>query len=547
MLHFSRAKIIAIVLVCLAGLLTTLPNFFPKQTVESWPTFLPHKQLSLGLDLKGGAHLLLEMDVKELTEKWLQSIREDVRGALRTARVVNNAGIRDGAVVVTLDNPTDSEKALVELKKLVQPIGNAILGTSGNNITVESGEQPGLITIKPTEQAYKERLTNAIGAAVEVIRRRIDALGNVEANIVRQGADRILVQVPGFEDTAGLKALIGKTASLTFHDVHPTVSADEAQATRVPYGYKIVPYDKAEEGSVLIKDTPEVTGEDLVDAQPGFDQRTNEPIISFRFNQSGARKFGRYTKDNVGRPFAIVLDNGIDTKTGKRDMKVLSAPVIREPILGGSGQISGNFTVQSANELAVQIRSGALPTSLTIVEERTVGASLGKDSIEAGEWAAVIGTAAVSGFMLFAYGMFGLFALIAVLLNLFLIVGVMSTLGSTLTLPGIAGLVLTVGMAVDANVLIYERIREELRNGKTPIAAIEGGFSRAFTTILDSNLTTLIAGLVMFWLGAGPVRGFAVTLSLGIFATVFTAFTVSRLLVSVWVARQKSRKIPAPL
>ncbi|HRY07774.1 MAG TPA: protein translocase subunit SecD, partial [Hyphomicrobiaceae bacterium] len=269
MLHFSRAKIIAIVLVCLAGLLTTLPNFFPKQTVESWPTFLPHKQLSLGLDLKGGAHLLLEMDVKELTEKWLQSIREDVRGALRTARVVNNAGIRDGAVVVTLDNPTDSEKALVELKKLVQPIGNAILGTSGNNITVESGEQPGLITIKPTEQAYKERLTNAIGAAVEVIRRRIDALGNVEANIVRQGADRILVQVPGFEDTAGLKALIGKTASLTFHDVHPTVSADEAQATRVPYGYKIVPYDKAEEGSVLIKDTPEVTGEDLVDAQPG--------------------------------------------------------------------------------------------------------------------------------------------------------------------------------------------------------------------------------------------------------------------------------------
>ncbi len=547
MLHFSRAKIIAILLVCLGGLLATLPNFFPKQTVESWPTYLPHKQLSLGLDLKGGAHLLLEMDTKELMEKWLQSIREDVRGSLRTARIVNNAGIRNDAVVVTLDKASDSDKALEALKGLVQPIGNAILGTSGNNLTVEAGEQPGLIMVRPTEQAYKERLTNAIGAAVEVIRRRIDALGNVEANIVRQGAERILVQVPGFEDTAGLKALIGKTASLTFHDVHPTISAEEAQATRVPYGFKIVPSDKPEEGSVLIKDTPEVTGEDLVDAQPGFDQRTNEPIISFRFNQSGARKFGRYTKDNVGRPFAIVLDNGIDAKTGKRDMKVLSAPVIREPILGGSGQISGNFTVQSANELAVQIRSGALPTSLTIVEERTVGASLGKDSIEAGEWAAVIGTAAVATFMLFAYGLFGLFALIAVGLNLFLIVGVMSTLGSTLTLPGIAGLVLTVGMAVDANVLIYERIREELRNGKTPISAIEAGFNRAFTTILDSNLTTLIAGLVMFWLGAGPVRGFAVTLSLGIFATVFTAFTVTRLLVSTWIARQKSRKIPAPL
>jgi protein-export membrane protein SecD len=548
MLHFSRAKIIVILLVCLAGILTTLPNFVPKASLETWPSWIPHKQLSLGLDLKGGAHLLLEMDTKELKEKWLQSIRDDARGAMRTARIVNTAGIRDGSVIITVDNPADQPKALEELKKLVQPIGNVILGTSGNNLTVDVGEQPNVIKITPTDQAYKERLTNAIGAAVEVIRRRIDGLGNVEANIVRQGAERILVQVPGFEDTAGLKALIGKTASLTFHDVHPTVTADEAQATRIPYGYKLVPYDRPEEGSVLIKESPEVTGEDLVDAQPGFDQRTNEPIISFRFNQSGARKFGRYTKDNVGRPFAIVLDNGVDPATGKRDLKVLSAPVIREPILGGSGQISGSFTVQSANELAVQIRSGALPTSLTIVEERTVGASLGKDSIEAGERAAVIGTIAVAGFMLFAYGLFGLYALIAVLLNLFLIVGVMSTMGSTLTLPGIAGLVLTVGMAVDANVLIYERIREELRNGKTPISAIEAGFNRAFTTILDSNLTTLIAGLVMFWLGAGPIRGFAVTLSLGIFATVFTAFTVTRLLVSLWIARQKqTRKIPAPL
>ncbi len=548
MLHFSRAKIIVILLVCLAGILTTLPNFVPKASLETWPSWIPHKQLSLGLDLKGGAHLLLEMDTKELKEKWLQSIRDDARGAMRTARIVNTAGIRDGSVIITVDNPTDQPKALEELKKLVQPIGNVILGTSGNNLTVDVGEQPNVIKITPTDQAYKERLTNAIGAAVEVIRRRIDGLGNVEANIVRQGAERILVQVPGFEDTAGLKALIGKTASLTFHDVHPTVTADEAQATRIPYGYKLVPYDRPEEGSVLIKESPEVTGEDLVDAQPGFDQRTNEPIISFRFNQSGARKFGRYTKDNVGRPFAIVLDNGVDPATGKRDLKVLSAPVIREPILGGSGQISGSFTVQSANELAVQIRSGALPTSLTIVEERTVGASLGKDSIEAGERAAVIGTIAVAGFMLFAYGLFGLYALIAVLLNLFLIVGVMSTMGSTLTLPGIAGLVLTVGMAVDANVLIYERIREELRNGKTPISAIEAGFNRAFTTILDSNLTTLIAGLVMFWLGAGPIRGFAVTLSLGIFATVFTAFTVTRLLVSLWIARHKqTRKIPAPL
>ncbi|MCB1527060.1 MAG: protein translocase subunit SecD [Hyphomicrobiaceae bacterium] len=546
MLHFSRTKIIAILFVCLAGILTTLPNLLPKATVDTWPDWVPHKQLSLGLDLKGGAHLLLEMDTKELLDKWLRSVREESRGALLKAGIKSSAGVRDGAVHLTLANPAEADKALSELKKLITPIGNAILGTSGNNYEVDAGASPGTFIVKPTEQAYRERLTNAVGAAVEVIRRRIDSLGNVEANIVRQGADRVLVQVPGFEDTKALKRLIGQTASLSFHEVHPTISAEEALATRVPYGYVIIREDEANRGSQLIKENEVVSGEDLVDAQPGFDQRTNEPIISFRFNQAGARKFGRFTQSHVGQPFAIVLDNGKD-ESGKRDIRVLSAPVIREPILGGSGQISGSFTVQTANELAVKIRSGALPTSLTIVEERTVGASLGEDSIEAGEWAAVVGTMAVAFFMLFAYGLFGIFSLIAVFLNLVLIVGVMSTLGSTLTLPGIAGLVLTVGMAVDANVLIYERIREELRNGKTSISAIESGFNRAFTTILDSNLTTLIAGLVMFWLGAGPVRGFAVTLSLGIFATVFTAFTVTRLLVSLWIARQKSRKIPAPL
>jgi len=345
------------------------------------------------------------------------------------------------------------------------------------------------------------------------------------------------VQVPGFDDTRKLKDVIGQTAKLTFHAVHPTTTAEEAKQTRVPLGYKIYPGDEdGREGSYLLQEAPVVSGEDLVDAQPGFDSRTNEPIITFRFNQSGARKFGKFTKDNVGSPFAIVLDN-----------KVLSAPVIREPILGGSGQISGSFTVESANNLAIQLRSGALPTKLTIVEERTVGPSLGADSIDAGETACLIGTVAVAGFMIFAYGLFGLFAVIAVMINLTLIVAVMTVIGSTLTLPGIAGLVLTVGMAVDANVLIYERIREELRGGKSPISAIDGGFSKAFGTILDSNLTTLIAGLVMFWLGSGPVRGFAVTLSLGIFATVFTAFTVTRLLVSLWVAAQKTRKIPAPL
>ncbi len=538
MLHFERWKIIAILLVCLAGIVFAMPNLFSKQTVAGWPSWMPHRQLSLGLDLRGGAHLLLAMDVKELDKDWLLTLRDDARKQLREAKVgFTGLGIVGNSVQVHIAKPEDVDKAYAALRKLIEPLGNAILGSSGNNIEVEKIGTD-VIAVRPTEQGLQQRVTNAAAASVETVRRRVDSLGNIEPSIVRQGQDRILVQVPGFDDTRKLKDLIGQTAKLTFHAVHQTVTPEEAKNTRVPLGYKIYPADQSDRGagSYLLQESPVVSGEDLVDAQPGFDSRTNEPVITFRFNQSGARKFGRFTKDNVGSPFAIVLDN-----------KVLSAPVIREPILGGSGQISGNFTVELANNLAIQLRSGALPTKLTIVEERTVGPSLGADSIDAGETACLIGTVAVAGFMLFAYGLFGLFAVIAVMINLTLIVAVMTVLGSTLTLPGIAGLVLTVGMAVDANVLIYERIREELRSGKTPISAIDSGFSKAFGTIIDSNLTTLIAGLVMFWLGAGPVRGFAVTLSLGIIATVFTAFTVTRLLVSLWVAAQKTRKIPAPL
>ena len=538
MLHFERWKIIAIAMVCLAGIIFAMPNLFSKQTVEGWPSWMPHRQLSLGLDLRGGAHLLLAMDTKELDKDWLITLRDDARKQLREAKVgFTGLGIVSNAVQVHIAKPEDVDKAYDALRKLIEPLGNAILGASGNNIEVQKAGGD-TIALRPTEQGLQQRIANAAAASVETVRRRVDSLGNIEPNIVRQGEDRILVQVPGFDDTRKLKDLIGQTAKLTFHAVHPTTTAEEAKNTRTPLGYKIYPADENERGagSYLLQEAPVVSGEDLVDAQPGFNSRTNEPIISFRFNQSGARKFGRFTRDNVGSPFAILLDN-----------KVLSAPVIREPILGGSGQISGNFTVESANNLAVQLRSGALPTKLTIVEERTVGPSLGADSIDAGEMAGLIGTVAVAGFMIFAYGLFGVFAVIAVMINITLIIAVMTLLGSTLTLPGIAGLVLTVGMAVDSNVLIYERIREELRSGKTPISAIDSGFSKAFGTILDSNLTTLIAGLVMFWLGSGPVRGFAVTLSLGIFATVFTAFTVTRLLVALWVAAQKTRKVPAPL
>ncbi|MBU2583614.1 MAG: protein translocase subunit SecD [Alphaproteobacteria bacterium] len=545
MLQFSRFKIIMVALVCLWGVLSTLPNFVSEETLKNyWPSFLPSSQLKLGLDLKGGAHLLLQMDAEELRKDWLKSLRGDVRKQLLDKKIKHTLAHSGGGWRVKVVEATEKDAALVALRLLPQPLGNALVGTSGYDLEVSSTAD-GFIDVAPTAAGMTERLSHAAGAAIEVIRRRIDAFGNIEPIIVRQGAERILVQVPGFDDTTTLKKLIGQTARLTFHDVHNTMSGAEARETRVPLGYVLIPEQEDPTSELLLKETPVVYGEDLVDAQPGFDQNTNEPIISFRFNQKAARQFGKFSSENVGRPFAIVLDNGVIDS--KRDVKVVSAPVIREPILGGSGQISGNFSVEEANNLAVQLRSGALPTTLTIIEERTVGPSLGADSIEAGEWAAVVGGFGVAAFMIFAYGLFGIFALLAVLVNLILIVGTMSAIGSTLTLPGIAGLILTVGMAVDANVLIYERIREEMRNGKQPISAIDSGFSRALATIIDSNLTTLIAGIVMFWLGSGPIRGFAVTLSLGIFATVFTAFLVTRLMVVLWVDNQKTRKIPAPL
>ncbi len=545
MLHFSRFKIAIVALVCLWGVVATLPNLLSEGTLKNyWPGFLPSSQLKLGLDLKGGAHLLLQMDAEELRKDWLKSLRGDVRKQLLDARIKHRLQKSAGGWLVKLIDEAKAEDALRVLRQLPQPLGNALVGTSGYDLEVTQNSD-GSIQVGPTAAGMTERLTHAAGAAIEVIRRRIDSLGNVDPLIVRQGAARILVQVPGFDDTTTLKKLIGQTARLTFHAVHDTLSGEEARQTRTPIGYVVYPELEDPSRELVIKETPVVYGEDLVDAQPGFDQNTNEPIIAFRFNQKAARQFGKFSAENVGRPFAIVLDNGVID--GKRDINIVSAPVIREPILGGSGQISGNFSVEEANNLAVQLRSGALPTTLTIIEERTVGPSLGHDSIEAGEMAALVGGIGVAGFMFFAYGLFGGFALLAVIVNLLLIIGTMSAIGSTLTLPGIAGLILTVGMAVDANVLIYERIREEMRNGKQPISAIDSGFSRAFATIIDSNLTTLIAAIVMFWLGAGPIRGFAVTLSLGIFATVFTAFLVTRLMVVTWVDRQKTRKIPAPL
>ncbi len=543
MLHFERWKIIAILLTCLAGLLFAMPNFLSKDTLATMPGFLPKRQMPLGLDLQGGAHLLLAIDQDQVRKDWLGSVKDDARRTLRDAKIgFSGIGVQGKSVQVTLVKPEDADKALVELKKLIQPIGNAILGTSGNDIEVAKAGDAATLTVTPTDQGFTARLATALEASIETINRRINALGTSESTVVRQGKDRILIQFPGLKDTEQLEKLIGQTAKLTFHAVHPTVGPEEAKQTRMPLGYKI--FESAErdearsEAGYVLAETAVVQGDDLVDAQPSFDQRTNEPVISFRFNQAGARKFGTFTKDNVGRPFAILLDD-----------KVISAPVIREAILGGSGQISGSFTVETANNLAIQLRSGALPAKLTIVEKRTVGPSLGADSVQSGKTAGLIGLSATAIMTVLAYGTFGVYAVIGLLVHGILIVALMSAIGTTLTLPGIAGFVLTIAMAVDANVLIYERIREELRAGKTTIAAIDAGFQRAFVTILDSQLTTLAAAVIMFWLGSGPIRGFAVTLSLGIITSVFAAVTITRLLVSMWLknAKSKTRSLDVPI
>jgi preprotein translocase subunit SecD len=385
-----------------------------------------------------------------------------------------------------------------------------------------------------TQPAILDRIRNAVEQSIQIVERRVNELGTVEPTIQRQGVDRVLVQVPGLQDPQRLKELLGKTAKLAFRMVDQSVSPDQALQGRVPPESEVL-YGPVKEGkpTYLIERRITVSGEDLTDAQPGFDQRTSEPIVTFRFNTSGARRFGRVTQENVGRPFAIVLDN-----------EVISAPVIREPILGGSGQISGNFTVEQANDLAILLRAGALPAPLTIIEERTVGAGLGQDSIEQGIRASWIGSLMVVLFMLATYGLFGVFANVAVLVNVVMIIGILSLLNATLTLPGIAGIVLTVGMAVDSNVLIYERVREEVRSGRNAISALDAGFSRALATIIDANLTTFIAAAILFFIGSGPVRGFALTLGIGIATTVFTAFTLTRLMIATWVWWLRPRTVP---
>jgi preprotein translocase subunit SecD len=532
MLYFTRWKAAAIVLTAFVVCLFAVPNFIPARIVNSWPAWA-QRHIVLGLDLQGGSHILLEVDTNAVRKDKLESLRDDVRRVLRDARIgYTGLAVRGNGVEVHIREGANLDQARTKLNELSVPLGG-ILGGSGQRSVDITSEQGGLIRLTLTDPAILERVRQSVDQSIQIIERRVNELGTVEPLIQRQGTDRILVQVPGLQDPTRLKELLGKTAKLDFRMVDLSMPPEQALQTRPPPDSEILYSSTAPKIPYLIEKRVLVSGGDLTDAQPGFDQRTSEPIVSFRFNTSGARKFAQATQENVGKPFAIVLDN-----------EVISAPVIREPILGGSGQISGSFTVQGANDLAILLRAGALPAPLTIIEERTVGPGLGADSIAKGKISSYVGAAMVIVFMLATYGLFGLFANIAVAINVAMIFGVLSLLGATLTLPGIAGVVLTVGIAVDSNVLIYERIREEVRGGRTPINAIDAGFSRALATILDSNITTFIAAAVLFYIGTGPVRGFAVTLGIGIITTVFTAFTLTRLIVATWVRWRRPQRVP---
>jgi preprotein translocase subunit SecD len=532
MLYFSRWKALAIILTALVVCLCAVPNFFPEAQVKTWPKWA-QRHLVLGLDLQGGSHILLEVDAKSVKKDRLEQIRDDVRRSLRDTKIpYTGLAVRNDAVEVRVTRETDVPAALTKLRELSQPLGG-LLGSSGQRSLEVADASGGLIRLTIPAAAITDRVRQSVEQSIQIVEKRVNELGTVEPLIQRQGLDRILVQVPGLQDPTRLKELIGKTAKLDFRMVDQTVPADQALQGRPPPDSDVLMSSSEPKTPYVIKKQVLVSGGDLTDAQPGFDQRTGEPIVSFRFNTSGSRKFAQATTENVGQPFAIVLDN-----------EVISAPVIREPITGGSGQISGSFTVQAANDLSILLRAGALPAPLTVIEERTVGPGLGQDSIEKGQLAAYVGSVMVIVFMLLTYRLFGVFANIAVAINVAMIFGILSLLNATLTLPGIAGIVLTVGIAVDSNVLIYERIREELRGGRSAINAIDAGFRRALSTILDSNITTFIAAAVLFYIGTGPVRGFAVTLGIGIITTVFTAFTLTALIVATWVRWKRPQTVP---
>jgi len=501
-----------------------------QNALAQWPTWMPSSLVNLGLDLRGGAHLLAEVQVADVYASRMEASWPEIRDALRPERnTVGTIRLQQSApdeLRVRISEESGMQRALQIVRSLAVPV-QTLTGVGANDIEVRAdGTNVIVVTLSDAEKLASDERT--VQQSLEIVRRRIDEVGTREPTIQRQGADRILIQVPGIGSAAELKAIIGTTAQLTFN---PVVSrtADPDQSPGI--GNKLVPSLDEPGQFYVIESAPVVTGEDLVDAQPSFDQNGN-PAVNFRFNTSGARSFGDYTAENIGSPFAIVLDD-----------EVVSAPVIQSHIPGGSGIITGNFSVEESTNLAVLLRAGALPAELTFLEERTIGPELGQDSIDAGKVATMVAFAAVLVFMFLSYGLFGVFANIALIVNIGLIFGLLSLIGATLTLPGIAGIVLTVGMAVDANVLIFERIREELKSARGPARAIELGYEKALSAILDANITTFITAVILFAMGSGPVRGFAITLGLGIMTSVFTAIFVTRLLLVMWFERRRPKTI----
>jgi preprotein translocase subunit SecD len=546
MLYFSRWKALSILLTALVVCAFAIPNFVSPERVKTWPEWA-QRYVVLGLDLQGGSHILLQVDTNDVMNQRLEGLRQDAIKTLREAKIVwANAPARKGtAIEVRLREDDKYQTALGKLKDLSQPITNNLIGVTGQRTLEVTELGGGLVRLAPTEAATNERIRQTIEQSIPIIERRINGLGLVEPTIQRQGLDRVLVQVPGLGNPEELLRIIGTTAKLEFRLVNISVPVQQAVQGGAPADSEILCETRDQKNTTPVKPpqceggTPIlvykqvlVEGADLTNARSAFDQN-NRPAVDFTFNQSGAKKFGQVTQENVGRPFAIILDGN-----------VISAPVIQTPILGGSGQITGNFSVEAANNLAILLRAGALPAKLTPGEQRVVGPGLGQDSITKGKYASAVGAVLVVVFMLVTYGLFGLFANVAVAVNVGMIFGILSLLNATLTLPGIAGIVLTVGIAVDSNVLIYERIREEVRHGRNAISAIDAGFSRALATILDSNITTFIAAAVLFFIGTGPVKGFAVTLGIGILTTLFTAFTLTRLIVAYWVRLIRPRTVP---
>ena len=531
MLTLSRWKIIAVTLSVIFGIVFTLPNLLPQRTLDALPGWVPKQKLNLGLDLQGGSYLLYEVDTAALRAERLTNLVEDARTTLRGDQIAfGELGEANGVVNVRIAEAGKVGNAVALLRR---ELGAPLAGALGGKDVMVSSKGDQRIEIAFVPEAAKADASKAVDQSIETIRRRIDSLGTKEPTITRQGTNRIVIQAAGESDPDKLRSVIGQTAKLTFQMVDETVTPEEMAAGRIPPGSVVVASGDGYAPAYVLKKRALVSGDDLVDAGQAFDGQTGRAVVSFRFGGPGARKFGDATARNVGKRFAIVLDN-----------KVISAPNIQGPITGGSGQITGNFTPESASDLALLLRSGALPAPLIVEEQRTVGAELGADAVRAGAISLAIGAAAMFVFIILAYGLFGVFAAIALFVNVLMIIGVMSFSQATLTFPGIAGLILTLAVAVDANVLIYERMRDEAAAGRTPMSAADTGFRRAMVSIMDANITSLISAGIMFGFGSGPVKGFAWTLSIGVFTSVFTAIIITQVLIGWWFKIAKPKKLP---